>query len=416
MLIKKHLFRDPDGSDGNRAEGAAAPSADKDVPTIAEKDPGEMPSDNQEAVPLDDPKANIPTNFFEEEQKKPEEKKDPVSDEETPLKEEEKPKIEDEKPEVDPKVKKSDEEVEGFDFKIDELKKKEEKEEQPDQEASWISLGKDLGLIVAKDDQETFLQAFNEEKKRIADDAKKEPLKLEIEKFDPKAQRIIEFVNSGGNIDDFLTPLKPFDEVLSLDDEGIVKKDLELMNWDTEKIEDQLAILKEEGRLETKAYELRKIVENQKVNYEKQLVDAKKSEKESLQIKVKAEIDKENQNIKNHLEKTEEFLGFPLKKELREAIYNKWERGDYRKRFQNDPELVAKAMLFWELGEQAVNEIKKTAGQEGTKKVLEKLHKVPQAGDGGTSRAKQPDIKSDNPFDAWKVIESEKVSVEEGAS
>lgn len=297
------------------------------------------------------------------------------------------------------------EDSETIEFKVPEDSKSDNiQDKEQEEESSWIKAGKEVGIELKADDFEEFKAGILNKETVAYEKGKAEASKIDLEKFTPEAQKLIEFLNSDPNasVDDFLNPLKEMDAVLALDNEGIVRKDLELKGWDSDQIDTRIALLDKGDALDSTAYELRKMVEGNKIVVKNTLVDNKKFEAEERRNQYLTESKKENEQIKSAIEKTDTFLDGKLNKEVKDFLYKKWETGEYRKLIQTNPEIAVKSMLNHYLGEQAAKGLKKESFQKGRDNIQEKLHNLEQIGNGGeTSGRKETKKVHANPFDAW---------------
>lgn len=379
----------------------------KEVPTISEAAPTIEPT--VDAVPLGEA---TPELIAEASKSDSEEQVKTIGDEGT-----EETKIEDKKENTteetktigdkkETDIKDTTEDIPTDEFKVPEDNKQDNTDNkvEPEKESNWIDAGRELGLDIKTDDFEEVKKAVQHKETTAYEKGKAEAAKIELEKYTPEAQKLIEFLNSDPNvsIEDFVNPLRELDTVLALDDEGIIRKDLELKGWDADKIDDRIELLDKNGALDNTAYELRKIVEGNKEVVKSRLVENKKFEAEQRQNDFVALAKKENEQIKSTIEKTELFMGKKLNKEVKDFLTNKWESGEYRKMMQTNPEVAVKSMLHHYLGEQAAKEIAKDSFQKGRDNIQEKLHNIEQIGNGGeTSGRKQTKVTHDNHFGAW---------------
>lgn len=292
-------------------------------------------------------------------------------------------------------------------FKVPEDNKQDNtnNKEQQEEESSWIKAGKEIGVDLTADDFEEFKTKIQEKETASYEKGKAEAKKIELEKYTPEAQKLIEFLNSDPNVsvEDFVNPLKELDAVLSLDDEGIVRKDLELKGWDEDQIDNRIALLEKSESLDSTAYELRKLVEGNKEIVKNTLVEEKKEQVKQRQSEFLEEAKKENEQIKSAIEKTDSFMGKKLNKDVKDFLTKKWETGEYRKMMQINAEVAVKSMLHHYLGEQATKEIAKDSFQKGRDNIQEKLHNIEQIGNGGeTSGKKAQKVNHTNHFGAWE--------------
>lgn len=298
------------------------------------------------------------------------------------------------------------EEGNGFTFDLPSDGKEGDTKGEDSKESSWSKVGESLGVIPKEDTFDSFKAAYEEKIQVERESAKKEVEDLNINKFTPEAQKVIKFLNADphAKIEDYVDPLKQFDEILGLDSESINRKDLELKGWAQDKIDAKIERMKEDGSLEENAYALKQLVKNNKTLTENALVTEKEKNRVDVQKNIEKQTEKENQQIREMVSKIDKFMDGDISDEHRNYLIKKWESGDFRKRFQNDPSLVVKAMLFDAFGEKALKELKKRSYNDGTSAVTKKLSNSAVLGDG-----EKPGVKdnkginpSDSPFDAWK--------------
>lgn len=276
------------------------------------------------------------------------------------------------------------------------------KDEVAEEETSWLHVGKEIGIELKEDNFDEFKTKLQEKETAAYERGKAEVAQIEIGKFTPEAQKLIEFLNSDPilSVDDFVNPLKELDTVLALDDEGIIRKDLELKGWEPEAIDKRIDLLEKQEALDNTAYELRKMVENNKEIVKNRLVEGKKAELEERKSQYFAEVKKENEQIKTAIDKTDTFLDGKVNKEVKDFLYKKWETGEYRKLMQTNPDVAVKSMLHHYLGEQAAKELKKDAFQKGRDNIQEKLHNVDKIGNNGETSGRKVTAKpSEGYFD-----------------
>lgn len=289
-------------------------------------------------------------------------------------------------------------------FKVPEDKDVDSKvdDKTAEEESSWLNVAKEIGIELKEDNFEEFKTKLAEKETTAYERGKSEASKIEINKFTPEAQKLIEFLNSDPNVsvEDFVNPLRELDSVLSLDDEGIIRKDLELKGWESEAIDKRIDLLEKQDALDSTAYELRKVVENNKEIVKNRLVEGKKADLEQKKSEYINQVKQENEQIKSSIDKTETFLEKKLPKDVKDFLYKKWETGEYRKLIQSNPDVAVKSMLHYYLGEQAAKELKKDAFQKGRDNIQEKLHNVEKIGNNGeTSGRKVASKPSEGYFD-----------------
>lgn len=316
--------------------------------------------------------------------------------------------------------KKPDEEVKETEpeLKIDEKDLTELKGDEklvPEEESTWVGTAKELGLDVKEDSFEAFKTTFQEKLKAEREAGKAEAQDIKLDAFTPEARRVIEFLNADPKnaIDNFIEPLKVYDNVLAMNDEAIIREDLRLKNWDADKIDEKIESLKQDEKLDVEAYELRKTVENLREQAKQDIVQDAIARKQQNEQLIKETLQKEIKSVSDELDKTTTFMGFKIPESAKQHIKKQWESGEIRKAFQSNPKDVVEFMLNKYLGKLASAELKKNEFQKGRDSIQSKLHNVKETGTQGSGRNdKKPIEKGGSSFDAWDKITEEKVTVE----
>ena len=377
-MFKHTKHYDPTPTEGAGAEQVEAPAVE--TTPVAEAPLPEVVAE-KESVPFDqlevewDKIIEVPAEKI---------------DEPTAEKKEEKPA--EEKSETPAAEIKVEEENDG-ELKLEPIAKATETEK----ESTWIETAKELGFEIKEDTFEAFKVANEKRLEDIRLEERNKQYELKLDEHSERSKELIKFLDKGGDVKDFLEPLKVYDEAMKLSAEELVEIDLQTKNWDPEKIKEQIEILKEEGKLEQTGYALTKQIEANKSAKENQLLAQQEQlfqEKETKRLEV---VEKENNAIKDVVFKKDEYRGGKLNKEVKEAIYQKWLNGDYRKRFESDPDFVVNAILDAEFGEKQFKQLAKDKFQEGKEKIVAKLHNTKKV-EKGVQRAESP-----GGFDAWEV-------------
>jgi hypothetical protein len=242
---------------------------------------------------------------------------------------------------------------------------------EPKDITSWKDLGSVLDFEVKEDTEEGVKAAYQAHfQAKVAEEreaAKSVTLETELQKIDPEAGMLFDFMKNGGTVELFKEPLKPFDDLVSLRDEELVRKVEQLRKTSEDEIDDKIINMVDDGTLEQEATALRQSIKEERTKFQKEIVEKRKATYEKL-------YSAETKTIQSALDKEEVFLGIPLKKEVKTTLSGKI--NTYRERFKNEPELVAKAIIALELGEQAKGLIQKKSYEEGRSKIQAKLHNL----------------------------------------
>lgn len=279
---------------------------------------------------------------------------------------------------------KKEEKAEGKENK--EPENKEEKKEEPTFKlpakekisdiTSFVEMGKQLGLETKEDTYEALKSAFDAKLKSVEDAVvakqKEEAFRIEQRKHSPQAQELLELLNNGGSVDDYINPVKPFQELKALGDEELVRKNLTLQGMSEEDIDAEIAHLVSRDRVKTTADTLRNGLDAHIQKTQKGIIEKQK------QLYTKA-VAKENSEIKEALSKTNDLHGILIPADVKNNLVSEQKINEYRERFRKDPATMARAIYLLELGDQAVEITKTRAYEEGMTKNVQKLHNLDDA-------------------------------------
>jgi hypothetical protein len=415
----------------NEKENTAAPEQAKDPFAAFDGMNSEFGNDNSIKDVSEMPKTESNEKGFDnfEKELNGEKKEEKVEEktlekaEKTPegdKKEEKKPdvKAEDKKEEKIDEAKELTEDDKAPELEFDPEKFKFEKAEGETGESSWVDLGKDLGIELKENTFESYKEAVDKIKAEAKEAGKAEAARIELEKFNPEAQKVIEFLNSNpeASIQDFINPLQRIDQALTMDDESLLRADFEAKGWDQDKIDERLGFLSENGHLENEAYGLRKEIENVRAQTEVQLIEDAKAMQAYKQQQFEATQKQENESIINAIKEVKTFMGFKVPDAAKQYIQRQWETGEVRKAFQSSPKDVVEFMLNKYIGQEALKELKKTSFQKGRDEIQSKLHNTKElsASEGSGRREAKDGSKrvGAGAFDAWDNIETDKATVD----
>lgn len=233
-------------------------------------------------------------------------------------------------------------------------------------ESSWIKVGEALGIKVEADD-------FDEFKEKVT--AKLNSNKFDVSKYTPRQQAIIKAFDEGVAAEDILVPTAGYDKILSLGDEQIIRKNLELNKYTKVEIEDELKALREEGNIKREARKLRKNVEAAREAHIDSETARITNEKMAAKATAQKAIAEENKAILAAIDEYEEYNGVKLTPKQKTEIKQKWVKGEYRERFSKDAKFVAKSIMSIEFGSKAVKKAAEKAGKNGADDAKDGLRK-----------------------------------------
>jgi hypothetical protein len=204
-------------------------------------------------------------------------------------------------------------------------------------------------------------------------------------------------------VENYLEPLKPYQEVLSMTSEEKVRAAHEGAGWDKETSDKEVERLQAEGLLD---HEGKKIDANIKLmmQQEKKKIDARSAEAyKAIQDRIKVEKENEDKAVVTELGKFKTYKGGKVSQENIQHVINKWNSGAYRKLFKSDATVVAKMIMELEYGAYADEQMRNTKFEEGRGIARKELHNVKSSGDsqGGHHTAGNEKAKG---FDQWDAL------------
>ena len=286
-----------------------------------------------------------------------------------------------------------------LEFKLPDSVKK-EGEEPAVESNGWKDLAKEFEIEINEDKFEEF--------KEKLDIHYKNKYEINLGKYNAETQAVIEALEAGMTIDEYVKPTEGIDRLIALDDVAIVTADLKARKFPEDKIEKEVARLEELDQLDLYAINIRESLENKKAEIQSNIIKSKTNAKErqnTYKNNVNAE---QSAAIKNALNTVSEFMGTPLKADVKEFIMSKEQKGEYANLF-NDPKVKAEFLLWHEFGKAAVTNLKQKSYYEGVMKYKNDRHNIPPlTGVGGTGvrSASQTTIKAEGNWDALKGFTS----------
>ena len=300
------------------------------------------------------------------------------------------------------------EEVENDDIFAPEVKTGDDTKEK----FSYKNIAKKADIELDDDSEDEFLF-------KLSDKIEKSKQEVSLDKFTPDAQKVIKHLNeNGGKIDDFFknTKINSLQGIIGMDPATKVYtvRIQELVKSGMEQEEAQTQAETEVGELTRK--ELREAAENIDEGANK-LIDTeingivaereKFAEKERLKAQTTTAL--ELKQIKNYIDKQDNFIGMKLTPEAKKAILADIESGEFDN-IANKNKAVSKfnAYMMGKFGTKIYNKIKTTISEksrEAYNDALDKstgaLHKTKEeAQRGNTGRQKSESSEKKN-FDTW---------------
>ena len=257
----------------------------------------------------------------------------------------------------------------------EEIALEQEEPEKPDEKeeevSSWMSMAKDLEIEgVDTDDFDLFKSKYQEKLKNIETETEKkirESIKIDVDKYGEKAKQFITALEAGQDIDSLVNPGKAFDDLITLDDIALVTKEYEAKKWEKDMIKQQLEVLKEEGKLELAAYEVRKRLSVAKEDYVSDYYKNLKAENDAKKTSKADEIKAENDIIFAAIDKMDTFEGLKITEKTKQTLKSRWAKGIYKEKFAKEADTVVKLITEMELRPLVDPTIKKKMVDQGKK-------------------------------------------------
>jgi hypothetical protein len=244
---------------------------------------------------------------------------------------------------------------------------------------------------------------INDLKKQAEDNKQTVDRETFLNQFDEKARDVVEFLDNGGDIEEFVNPTREVDSYLALNDEELLRLDLKFRGHDDSVIEQKIAKWIENDIIDDKASDVRDALNEQKEVLvsefsaeQKALRDARVQQKQAIEAKKIVDIE-------NALKKVDTFMGGTITDKHREFVANQYKSGKTRGILDNPTE-IAEFLLYKTFSKQALKEVIKTEFQNGSDKIRDTVMNIPpelkKAGGSRTSVDNTP--KKDGDFSAWE--------------
>ncbi len=294
--------------------------------------------------------------------------------------------LEAEKPTEEVKEEKPTEVVE--DVVVEPLTLEGETSTEPE-EGSWLAIAKLDGLELKEDSVESYKEAVTELataplKTRIQELESMTTDKL-LSKYDPSIKAIFDLAEAGLTFEQIVAPYTKINEFKSMTPSELVRKNLELTNkdWTPEMVDSEMEILTAvDGRLE---HEHKKIIieldniQKEEQDYRNGLIQKYKENSENTLL---AERRNSVESVSKALNNTSVFMDQALSPEVKQGLVERMNSGKYDQLF-NDPKEKADFILYKELGQKALNNLKAKSYKEGESKMAKLLHNTPPVVNGG---------------------------------
>lgn len=247
----------------------------------------------------------------------------------------------------------------------------------------WAEKAKEVfGIELQEDSIDAFVNTTKEQLLAAEERGKQTTIEKELAALSPEAQIDFILLREGLTREEINAPTKQIDDILTMSNIDIVRKDLELKlkhldeGKRNEIIDKEIEILTDKDVIDHEAEKLRAVLHQAKESVLKEREELAKSVATNYEAKQHAAKQAELQSINTALDTVKDFMGFPITDANKSEIAKRNLEGKFESIF-NDPEKRAKFILFDLFGEQAVKGLRNKAFEEGREKVTKELSNVP---------------------------------------
>ncbi len=277
-----------------------------------------------------------------------------------------------------------------------EFKLPEEKAKEAEDGDGWLTLAKEQGIEIPEDSFEAYTKGLDEHYKK--------KYEVDLGKFDPEAQRLIEFLNAGGTVDAFVDPLKPVNDLRRLSDVELLEKEFELRGWKPELIEKEITRMTEANEIDLAAFKVREQLDLIEKNIQKDVIDKKLQTSQRSTLYKDKSVAEDLANFKKELNTVSDFLEIPLKDKHKQYIAKKMEDGQYAD-LLNSPKAKILAILHSEFGKDGVSLLKQKERDEVDLKYKHDRHAIPPVPVTGGGQIKSPSQSDVRAEGNWGALE-----------
>ncbi len=265
-----------------------------------------------------------------------------------------------------------------------------------DTESNWLKVGEKLGIQVKADDFNSFVSSYNEKLNEIAEKAKMEVKDAAFEDsiidLPIESQLVVRGLKEGIPVEQIIAPLKKIEELKTLSDEDLVATDLRGQGYDEEYVELKIKKMVENEELVLTAKEIRKYLDNEGENIKVHRLEQIKELELTNKNKIQTARLKETEELKQSLNKIENFLDTPVSEKVRNYLMKGWESGKFHEAFK-DPSIIAEFLIYKEFGKQGIANLKQKNYERGLFEKVNKLHNIPPVVKSGGSSVQHEEKK-----------------------
>ena len=258
-------------------------------------------------------------------------------------------------------------------------------------EDSWIALAKEQGLEIAEDSFEAVKEALTKplmEKLAEVDGKKMEDYFGDLS---PKTRMEIELQKTGMTLDEINAPLENIKTYKAMSDVELYREDLVLRypNASQEFIDADVEKAVESGQVSHDATRLRLDLDNMEssINAERQTIIDKYKVESIRQAETKRV--NEIESISKALNEVPSFMGSVIAAESKAAMAKRYGDGKYDQ-ILKDPDFIAKALMYHELGQKAYEAAIAKSEAKGKLAITKNLHNTPPLDNVGAGKSITP--------------------------
>ena len=160
-----------------------------------------------------------------------------------------------------------------------------------------------------------------------------------------------------------------FNNLIKLDDESLMRKELKARGFNEEEIEDEVDILIENNTIRSKAREVRKelesIVETEKANAAKPAPQSDATQQQELQ--------EAREELETFMSKTDNMFGGKINSKQKEEHVDYISSGAFFEEVTDNPESMAQAAWLWKYKDQILKGIKSNGFEKGKSAILDRM-------------------------------------------
>lgn len=283
------------------------------------------------------------------------------------------------------------------------------------EETTWLAMAEAQGLKIEEDSVDAYLEAVKQDKEisiqKAVEEVQKQQFIMDIAKF-PETERLyMEHVINGGTFESFQNPTGVIDSYLQLDNYELLAADLQARGFTDKMIDTELALMMKQeivlnentaneqviSMLDHNADKLRQGLELKRQEVIQQVVEDRKQIKEREEQIRQEKVRQENETFKEELGRTETFFDIPVTKQQKDFIKQKWESGELRQLFAENPKIAVKAAMQHYFGDQALKMLKTMEYDAGMDRFRRKLANVPPKANGSSGRTNNMNAGGDGP-------------------